>query len=197
MRVLRFADRRVLLALVLAVLIVPSSAHASVADEQQQGQQLAEQVQSGQRPCRSLSPTDLDHIGEFVMGRMVGSTSAHQAMNQRMTQVLGEQTESRMHQALGARFVGCAAGTAGKNGRTAPYGPGSMMGNGGMMGNGPMMGSGPAWRGRDQREWGAMMRSGRWDSMMSSGAWPQMMGPSSDWSWMMGSRWQGMSTRDW
>ena len=45
----------------------------------------------------------------FVMGRMIGSTFAHEAMNARMTAVLGTQAESHTHHLLGARFVGCAS----------------------------------------------------------------------------------------
>ena len=62
------------------------------------------------------------------MSRFPGSTSTHEAMNERMRLVMGDQAEGRMHQLMGARFSGCAgpASTAGS------YGP--MMGGGGMMG---------------------------------------------------------------
>ena len=150
---------------------------ASVVDEQQAGQALAQQVQSGQRSCDSLSANDLDHIGEFVMGRMIGSTAAHEAMNGRMTAVLGATAESRMHQVLGARFVGCASGNTSNNN-----------------GHGPMMGGGSgAW---SQGDWSTMMGGG-WGSMMRSGSWSQMMDSAGDWRWMTGSRWQHMSAADW
>ena len=109
------------LALALAALGVGvSPALASVAAEQQTGRALAQQVQSGQRSCDSLSAEDLDHIGEFVMGRMIGSTTTHEAMNARMIAVVGAQAESRMHQVLGARFAGCTTSTRND---TGAYGP--------------------------------------------------------------------------
>jgi hypothetical protein len=183
---------RFLLALALCGLaVVPSSALASVASEQQAGQKLAEQVQTRDRSCKSLSANDLDHIGEFVMGRMIGSTAAHEAMNARMTQAVGAQAESRMHQILGARFVGCTTATGGKNNST-----GSSNGNG-MMDGGSMMGSTSGSRGWNQGDWGSMMGSGNWQSMMRSGTWTRMMGSSGDWSWMMGSRWKNMTSSDW
>jgi hypothetical protein len=117
------------LALVLAALgVAPSTALASVGAEQAAGRALAQQVQSGKRSCDSLSADDLDHIGEFVMGRMIGSSSAHEAMNARMIAVIGAPAESRMHQVLGARFAGCTTNT--RNGANGP-----MMGGQGMMGS--------------------------------------------------------------
>ena len=90
------------------------------------------------------------------MYRALGSTSLHQAMNDRMTVMLGELGESRMHRLLGQRYTGCSTNTG--SGATAGYGwmDRGMMGGSGMMG------------GYD-----------------GSGGWGAMMG-SSDWSWMMG-----------
>ena len=167
----------VLVLLVLAALgVAAPTAGASVAAEQQAGQKLAQHVQSGERSCQSLSKDDLDHIGEFVMGRMIGSTSAHEAMNARMTQVLGATAESQMHQVLGARFTGCASGTA--NGSSSGA-------YGGMMGGQGMMGSSDEWD------------SGDWGSMMDSEQWQRMMGDTRDWNWMMGSGWRNMSDSQW
>jgi hypothetical protein len=147
-----------------------SPALASIAAEQQAGRALAQQVQSGKRSCDSLSADDLDHIGEFVMARMIGSTPVHEAMNARMSAVIAP-AESRMHRVLGARFVGCTASTRNAGGA---YGP--MMGGHGMMGSGA--------GGWSQGDSNTMMGPGGWGSMMRSGAWTQMMGASADWSWM-------------
>ncbi len=46
------------------------------------------------------------------MFRALGSTGLHQAMNDRMITMLGEQGESRMHQLLGARYAGCSTTTS-------------------------------------------------------------------------------------
>jgi hypothetical protein len=145
--------RAALIALIV-MLLSPATSWASLADEQRQGQQLAAQLQSGTKTCRELSAEDFDHIGEYVMGRALGSTSVHQAMNDRMRLMLGERGEQRMHELMGQRFAGCLSGSAASGVGTA-MGPGMM---GGAYGNG---------------SWGAMMRSGDWSWMMG-GAWRSM-----------------------
>ena len=95
------------------------------------------------------------------MFRALGSTSLHQAMNDRMIAMLGEQGESRMHQLLGARYAGCST----SSGATGGYG--TMMGGG--PGGGGMMGGYYNANGG----FGAMMSSGSW-SWMTGGAWQHM-----------------------
>jgi hypothetical protein len=105
-------------AIVLAMLIAPGSAFASLTGEQDQGRSLAQQLRSGARTCDDVSSADLDHIGEYVMGRVLGSAEAHQAMNDRLRLMMGERAEGRMHQLMGARFAGC--GAAGFGSATGP-----------------------------------------------------------------------------
>ena len=147
---------RILLAVVAALLLLPSAAFASLADEQRQGSELLAQLKSGTKVCSDLSAADFDHIGEYVMGRALGSTSAHRAMNDRMRLMLGDQGEQRMHELMGRRFAGCATrGSAG-------YGP--MMG-GGMMGG--SYGSGNFGQMMGTRDWSWMM-GGNWRHMSRS-----------------------------
>ncbi len=146
---------RVALVSLALILLVPSAALASLADEQRQGQALAAQLQSGAKSCNELSAEDFDHIGEYVMGHFLGSIAAHEAMNERMRLMMGDQAEGRMHQLMGARFAGCAVpGSAGGS-----YGP--------MMGQGMMGGS------YGNGGWGSMMGSHDWSWMMG-GAWRNM-----------------------
>ncbi|WP_187368730.1 hypothetical protein [Baekduia soli] len=147
---------RTTLALILAAVasgLASSPALASVAAEQQAGGALAQQVRSGARTCGSLSAEDLDQVGEFAMGRAVGSTAAHEAMDARMTAVMGAAAESRMHQVLGAQYVGCATGTGGAS---------TMMGGrGAMMGTGSGMWSwmaGSRWRAMSPADWQAVQQ---------------------------------------
>ena len=135
---------------VIGVLLAPATSWASLADEQRQGQDLAAQLRSGTATCQELSAEDFDHIGEYAMGRALGSTSAHRAMNDRMRLMLGPWGEQRMHELMGRRLAGCSTGAAAAGTGTG-MGPG-MMGNGG---------------------WGAMMRSRDW-SWMNGGAWRSM-----------------------
>ena len=137
---------RIRLALVTIglALLIPAVARASLAGDQQQGQNLIAQLQSGAKTCRDLSAGDLDHIGEYVMLRALGSTTLHQAMNDRMIAMLGEQGESRIHQLLGARYARCTTSAS------ATGGCGGMMGGGGTIGALNPGGS------------GAMMNSSNW-----------------------------------
>ena len=136
-------------------LLIPAVARASLAAEQRQGQNLIAQLQSGDKTCPDLSAGDLDHIGEYVMFRALGSTARHQSMNDRMIAMLGEQGESRMHQLLGARYAGCST-------TSASGGYGGMMGDGGMMSGYYNHGG-----------LGAVMSSGNWSWMMG-GTWRHM-----------------------
>lgn len=141
----------------LALLIAPIAAFGSVADEQRQGAELSAQLHSGAKTCGQLSDEDFDHIGEFVMGRFLGSTQAHEAMNERMRLMMGEQAEQRMHELMGRRYSGCSQG---QSSRTGMMGSGMMGGNGGPGGFGPMMRSGDwgwmmngAWLGMNRADW--------------------------------------------
>lgn len=143
------------LASLALLLLAPAVARGSLADELRQGQQLAAQLQSGAKRCSDVSAEDFDHIGEYVMGRAVGSPSLHQAMNGRMSLMMGEQADSRVHELLGANFAGCRA----------PAGTGRGYGDGGM--------TGPGMMGGVSGGWGVMMSSGAWSWMMN-GAWRNM-----------------------
>lgn len=137
-------------------LLIPAAASASLAGEQTQGQSLIGQLHAGTKTCSALSAGDLDHIAEYVMFQALGSTTLHQAMNDRMRVMLGEQGESRMHQLLGARYAGCSTHTSG------------IAGGAGMMGSSGMMGGYAAHGGIS-----AMMSSGGWSWMMGD-AWQHM-----------------------
>ena len=147
---------RLALTTIALVLLIPAAASASLDGEQRQGQNLIAQLQAGAKTCSALSAGDLDHIGEYVMFRALGSTTLHQAMNARMRAMLGEQGESRMHELLGARYAGCSTRTGG------------IAGSAGMMGGSGMMGGYAANGGI-----GAMMSSGD-GSWMMGGAWQHM-----------------------
>ena len=122
----------------------------SVATEEQQGARVLRAVEDGKRRCTDLSTQEFERVGEYVMGRMAGSTSAHRSMNDLMARMMGERSEERLHVLLGQRFTGCARrGTAnfgammGMMGGVAGTGGPSMMGGrsgDGYGGLGSMMG---------------------------------------------------------
>jgi uncharacterized membrane protein len=135
---------RALSFLLAAALVLPAAASAGVAQEEQEGQRIAESVRSGARECSDLSSDEFDLVSEHAMGRYLEDTAAHEAMNDHMVAVMGEQGERRMHIALGHRYIGCGGGPAwswmgpmagmmsgadGSESRT--YGPGMMGGESG------------------------------------------------------------------
>jgi hypothetical protein len=144
---------RIFLAVFAALLVVPAAAFASLAGEQRQGAQLLGQLRSGAKACSDLSSEDFDHIGEYAMGRALGSVSAHQAMSDRMSLMLGDKGEQRMHELMGQRYAGCGGAAAG-----------TMMG-GGMMGG--SYGSGNFDQMMGSRDWSWMM-GGNWRHMSRS-----------------------------
>jgi hypothetical protein len=162
---------------------LPAPALASLTGEVSQGRAIAAKVQAGTTSCSKLSDTDFEHLGDYVMDRMIGSRSAHQAMNDRMESMMGSVTADRMHQVLGRRYAGCPA-----NGTTG------MMGGGGMMGGAGMMGS-------NSSNWNSMMSSGNWSWMrngnwqhMSRAQWQNTANTMMGGGWMMGGTSGGWST---
>ncbi|MCL4359837.1 hypothetical protein M1555_01085 [Patescibacteria group bacterium] len=83
-----------------------SASRSSTADpDGQEGQKLYEELQNKQIQCQNLTDDDFDKLGDYFMGRMMGS--AHDAMDQVMTDRLGADGERAMHIAMGKRGSGC------------------------------------------------------------------------------------------
>ena len=101
----------VLIAAVLAVIAAP--ALASPADEVAAGREVAQRLQAGATSCNKLSDADFEHLGEYVMERMLGSRATHRAMNDRMTAMMGDANTERMHELMGRRYAGCGTQGAG------------------------------------------------------------------------------------
>jgi hypothetical protein len=111
-------------------------------------------VRSGEKQCSDLSADEFELIGEYAMGSFLGDKGAHAAMNRRMTLMMGEAGDRRMHVALGYRYSGCPGGPA--SGWVGPMA--------GMMGGAGTGGSGSGMMGGDYEDRGSY--SG---TMMSSG----------------------------
>ncbi len=154
--------------LVVVLLVAASAASASaatsLAEEVAAGQVLSARLESGAVGCAQLSDSDFDHLGEYVMNRMVGSLARHQALNERMTAMMGADGEARMHVLMGQRYAGCLG-----TGTDGAMGPGMMGGRSGTL------------------PWSQMMGSGMW-SWMSDGHWQQMS--RGDWQ-RLSDQWMG------
>jgi putative membrane protein len=139
----------------VALMTVAAPATASEASAQREGQRLLRSVEDGNRSCSDLSNSDFEAIGEYVMGRMVGTAAAHEQMDELMRTMMGASSEEQMHVFMGRRFTDCG-------GSTIPGGFGGMMGMMGMIGGGFQQGA-------DGRGFGSMMGSSRVDD--SSDGW--------------------------
>lgn len=119
---------------------LPPLAMATRAEERQ-GAALERDFRAGNQACSSLSAKQSELIGEYEMSRMIGDPAAHDAMNERISQMMGSQQEEQAHIFLAQRELGCT------NGARPPASFGRMMGvagshrgdggmGRGMMGNG-------------------------------------------------------------
>lgn len=133
------SPRRVLSVCVVAITLAALVAPAALAlTEEQQGARIVNAIHAGKLSARHLSTTQYERVGEYVMGRGIGSPRVHERMNAMMETMMGQAATDQMHVYLGRRYLGVST--------QAPPLP-SMMNQdgvaaGGMMGQG-MMGYGP------------------------------------------------------
>lgn len=72
-----------------------------------EGKALYDKLKSKQAACTSLSDSDFELIGEYVMSEMAGAR--HGQMNTMMKQMMGEEGEEEMHVMMARRASGCFA----------------------------------------------------------------------------------------
>jgi hypothetical protein len=97
----------------LALLAV-APAGASVASEQREGAQIVSAVHAGKLKGTSLSSSQYEHVGEYLMGQALSSTASHERMNSLMEQMMGAAAVDQMHSYLGQRYFGKSAQIPGR-----------------------------------------------------------------------------------
>ena len=80
------------------------------AREEAEGKIVWEKLQAKQIQCSDLSDDELGVLGEYFMGQMMGDS--HEAMNNMMIQMMGEEGEEQMHVVMGKRLSGCDTSAA-------------------------------------------------------------------------------------
>lgn len=124
-----------------------SSINNHTASEEAKGKEILQRLQNKQISCQNLANDDYEKLGEYFMGQMAGSS--HEAMNQMMQQMMGQNGEEQMHIALGKRSSGCDTNASFPSGYGLPmmwwmmgsaFAPWSFGGTKG--GGNPMMGYG-------------------------------------------------------
>ena len=110
------------------------------AREEAEGKGVWEKLQDKELNCEDLSDENFGALGEYFMGQMAGEQ--HEAMNNMMIQMMGEEGEEQMHIAMGKRMSGCEP-DAPMPQNMMDSGMMQMMMGGGMMGGGgnSMMGN--------------------------------------------------------
>ena len=97
-------------ALVIVLAIAAATpAVASAASEQQEGAQVLSEVQSGKLSGTNLASTQYQHVGQYLMGRALGSAQRYEAMDALMDRVMGQSVSDRMYQYMGERYLGKSA----------------------------------------------------------------------------------------
>jgi uncharacterized membrane protein len=109
---LRWLALPVPLTLTLA-LLVPSAASARpLSGEERDGQRVVNAIRDGERDCAEISRGDFVAAGEYSMGQSFDSARAHEAMDELMSEMMGERAEEQMHEYLGRRATRCGGGRA-------------------------------------------------------------------------------------
>lgn len=101
------AAAKIIVALAAGLLAFSApAAVASPASEQQQGAQILSEVHAGKLTAQSLSTTQYEHVGQYLMGRALGSTQTYEAMDSLMDRMMGESASGQMYRYLGERYLG-------------------------------------------------------------------------------------------
>ena len=81
--------------------------------EEAEGKEIWLKLQAKQVECKNLTDDNFEVLGEYFMGQMLapsgaeGAGSSHEAMNNMMVRMMGEEGEKQMHLAMGKRNSGC------------------------------------------------------------------------------------------
>jgi len=103
--------------IVLAI-AAATPAVASAASEQQQGAQVLSEVQAGKLHGTKVTSTQYQHVGQYIMGRALGSAQRYEAMDSLMDRMMGQSVSDQMYQYMGERYLGKSVAP---NSSYAPY----------------------------------------------------------------------------
>lgn len=89
-----------------------SSSSSAISDdhtarEEQEGKEIWEKLQARQLECKDLTDNQYSALGEYFMGRFIGDSQRHAAMNQMIIGMMGQAGEEQMHVVMGKRLSGC------------------------------------------------------------------------------------------
>jgi len=94
----------------VAVSTVSAQTDNHTAREEAEGEIVWQKLQSKEVVCGNLSDEDFGALGEYYMGQMLGDS--HEAMNEMMMRMHGEEGEEQIHIVMGKRLSGCDTSAA-------------------------------------------------------------------------------------
>src|SRR3989344_8824225 len=94
----------------VAVSPVDAQMDNHTAREEAEGEIIWQKLQSKEIVCGDLSDEDFGALGEYYMGQMLGDS--HEAMNEMMMRMHGEEGEEQIHVVMGKRLSGCDTSAA-------------------------------------------------------------------------------------
>jgi hypothetical protein len=83
----------------------PSENENIIEIDEAKGKILWKEFENKEISCADLDNDKFENLGEYFMGRM--TKSSHQAINDMMIQMIGEEGEEQMHTTMGKRMSGC------------------------------------------------------------------------------------------
>ena len=86
---------------------IDNTAIQSQQAEEQEGAKLLDELNTKIIICQKLTDDNFEKIGEYYMGKMIGDTARHIAMNSMMQSMMGQTGEEQAHIAMGKRISGC------------------------------------------------------------------------------------------
>jgi hypothetical protein len=94
------------LALALSLATATPALAGNAAGAQRQGAEILTQIEHGALSPSKLSAGQYENVGEYVMGRALGSTQLHERMNALIDEMMGSGADTAMHTYLGERYLG-------------------------------------------------------------------------------------------
>lgn len=89
---------------------ITTGSDGHTAREEAEGKAVWEKLQAKELTCKDLSDDNFGTLGEYFMGQMMGTS--HEAMNNMMIQMMGEEGEEQMHIVMGKRLSSCDTSAA-------------------------------------------------------------------------------------
>lgn len=75
--------------------------------EELEGKKIFDNLNNQKVNCSQLNDNDFELLGDYFMGRSIGSPQNHTRMDEMMKIMIGEQGKEQMHIAMGKRLSGC------------------------------------------------------------------------------------------